>query len=119
MKINFVLVLLCDNDFATYLRNALRDLIDECGGVDFCPVLAHRYIVEHIVSANLRQRILDGTLSPDRKTMELERTGLYGYLSRIRIECTDKLPTEYDGQAIDHDSGSVYYDVNLNDIFPL
>lgn len=112
-KINFVVVELCDNDFGHDLYEGLRSLVDEACGIDFCPFIAKEYIVEYVVSAHKRKTILrgkEGYSDPD---------SIKNYIERIRVTFREKLPT-YDiaGEyPIDHEMGSVYYDVNLDEVF--
>ena len=114
--INFVVVELCDNDFGTELKNALRDLIDDCGGVDFCPFIAKAYIINHIASAQYRHDLVTGFVGSNNQTVDLEQ-----YLKKLRVTFRDKLPTytPNGNDTINADGGSVYYDVNLDKIFSL
>lgn len=110
---NFLVVEFGDNDFGYYLREALEDLITEAGGVDFCPILAKRYIIEYVVAKSKLNKILRGYEDQinDDSTRE--------YLSRIRVTFRDRLPT-YDIEGknqVDHDGGSVYYDTHLEKVF--
>lgn len=105
---NFVVVEFGDNDFGTDLLFALRNLIDDAGGVDFCPTIAKEYITEHVVSAKRRRNILKGWPQSDCRE----------YLSSMHVTFRDKLPTTTpDGDnTVCSDGGSVYYDVNLDKV---
>jgi hypothetical protein len=109
-KINFVVVELCDNDYGRHLRDGLRKLIDESGGVDFCPVIARKYMVEYIVAMSALKHILNGD--------DYNSEGLRNYLQKLRVTFRDKLPTyDIEGErVVDHDGGSVYYNVNLDQV---
>lgn len=113
--INFIVVELCDNDFGHDLRAALRELMDTAGGIDFCPNVAKDYIVEYMLSAYKKKIILRG----QNGYSSVER--IEKWFSRIRVTFRDKLPTyDLEGEyPIDHDSGSAYYDVNLDEVFAL
>lgn len=105
---NFVVVEFGDNDFGHYLRDALRDLVDDAGGVDFCPTVAKNYIVEHMVRSINCGNILRGFELSDNRA----------YLSRMRVTFRDKLPSysPWEENPVDHDHGSAYYDVNLDQV---
>ena len=107
---NFLVVELCDNDFGHKLSKAVRDLVDDFGGVDFCPILAKKYIVESVVAQCKLHDIVQGNEGHDVRE----------YLERgIRVTFRDKLPT-YDMEGAmpkDDDGGSVYYDINLDMVF--
>jgi hypothetical protein len=109
---NFLVVEFGDNDFGHYLREALRDIIDQCGGVDFCPITAKKYIIEYVVMRSKLNKILRGY------DKEINDESTREYLSRMRVTFRDKLPTwDIEGQNfIDHDGGSVYYDINLDQV---
>jgi len=112
---NFIVAELCDNDFGYDLCQALRSLMDDAGGVDFCPHVAKAYIVEHMLSAYKRKLILKGTSGYSSPEYIEE------YFNRMKVTFRDKLPT-YDIEGkyqIDHDGGSAYYDINLDKVYSL
>lgn len=118
--INFIVVILADNDFGMLLQEALSDLMEEAGGAAFCPIVAKRFIVEHVVSASVRRRILcsletEWEINQYRKNIENYLT------SGVTVTFEKKLPT-YDPegeQPLDHEYGSVYYDMNVHEVFYL
>lgn len=112
VPINFVVVRLGDNDFGWRLGEALRDLVDEVGGIGFCPELAKAYIVNHVAASSYRTHLLRGGSTEYLK-------GLKAYLQSVRVEFRERLPTDDPEGNIpldDDDGGSVYYDVNLDKV---
>ncbi len=110
---NFITVELCDNDFGWRMKDALQSLIDNAG-LDFCPTIAKKYIVEHIM------------LSEILKGGDYENSYTRTYLTEgITVEFRKTLPSydpyeqqdkDHDGGSVYYDGGSVYYDVNLDQI---
>ena len=110
---NFIVVRLGDNDFGNKMEQALLDLINE-HGLNFCPVIAKRYIIEYIIGRITLKEIASG-VDPDEHRLQSFRD----YLNKMTVTFNKKLPTYTpDGeQTIDDDGGSVYYDVNLGKVF--
>jgi len=82
--------------------------------MDFCPIMAKRYLIEYIVMSHKLRYILDN-IEDNHDDIKLRE-----YLSRLAVTFRDRLPTiTPDGPMIDHDGGSAYYDVNLDKVFPL
>lgn len=106
----FIVVELCDNDFGCDLKNALSDLIDESGEIGFCPIVAKRYLIEHIVSQNSLRSIL--------RQEGFDADHLRKYLNKIRVTFRDSLPTyqPFSKDVVDHDNGSAYYDSRLKKV---
>lgn len=104
-KINFVIVELCDNDFGSMLKDALRDLLDN-SALAICPIIAKRYIIEYLIGRIKLRDILD-----NKETNEIHYRN---YFSRIRVRFENNLNKN---PLPDHDGGSVYYDVNMDMVF--
>ena len=113
--INFIVAELCDNDFGYDLREAIRQLMDDAGGIDFCPHVAKEYIVEYIVSAHVRKTILRGQKGYSKAEH------IRDYMNKIRVTFRDKLPTyDINGEhTINHEGGSAYYDVHRDEVYAL
>lgn len=114
-QVNFIVVLLCDNDFSCDLKHGLHSLVD-AKGIDFCPIIARRFMIEYLVSASIRRRILSCDIL-NEEGLDVYRKTMTKYFNRLSVERRQKLPTNEDGSPIDHDGGSVYYDVNLDEFF--
>lgn len=114
-KTNFIVVFLGDNDFSHDLGKGLRKFVD-LKGLNFNTAIARRFLIEYLVSESMQRRILSCDIIHE-ENLDVYRNTMTKYFNRLSVECRQKLPTYGDDSPVDHDSGSVYYDVNLDEIF--
>ena len=107
---NFIVVSLCDNDFSHHLETALQHIIE--GGFNFCPIVMKTALVELVTTFSFVNHLRIDDVTKARADAHNTRAYLYG---AMRVEFSKDLPRyEPNGKYVDHDGGSIYYNVNLN-----
>lgn len=108
-NLNFIVLELCDNDFGSRLRSTLELFSEDVFKGVYCPITLKKAVIQHIIGLSM-QESASFNKKGDIDWARFQHTEQY-LIEKLRVTFEEIKPDK------DHEGGSAYFDVSLNQCF--